>query len=373
MRSAKGGSRYQAYAVVTPDSPFAAATDDSFLAAYDYHLPDKAIAQQFVEPRSKARLLVDLAQPGDPDVTKTVADLPTVLRAGDVVVVNETKVLPARLRLRKATGGAAEVLLLEPLGDPGAGEWQALIRPARRLPPGTVLYAADGTAVVEVGDRVSDDPRHADDGRRMVRLLADVDRHGVVPLPPYIRAPLDDPDRYQTVYARTPGSVAAPTAGLHLTTDLLATLRESGIEVHTVDLAVGLDTFRPIATDDIREHHMHTERYRVPAATLAACERARREGSGRVVAIGTTTVRALESAAHRGENEGRTDLFITPGFEFKAVDVLLTNFHMPKSSLLVLLAAFAGAERWRGLYQLALTEGFRFLSFGDAMLISRQT
>jgi S-adenosylmethionine:tRNA ribosyltransferase-isomerase len=277
------------------------------------------------------------------------------------VVVNETKVLPARLLLRKATGGAAEVLVLEPLG---AAEWAALVRPGRRLPPGTTLLADDGTPVVEIGPALD---AHASDGggRRRIRLLAPLEVHGVIPLPPYIHEPLDNPARYQTVFARTPGSVAAPTAGLHLSEDVLARL-----EVHKVDLAVGLDTFRPIEADRLVDHQMHTERYGVPQATLDACRAAKARG-GRIVAIGTTTVRALESAAARGELEGRTDLFITPGFAFQLVDVLLTNFHMPRSSLLVLLAAFAGDPRWRELYELALANDYRFLSFGDAMLVSR--
>lgn len=337
---------------------------DSFhLSDFDYALPEDAIAQSPVEPRSSARLLVDLGRPSDPTIDHTVADLPDVLERGDVLVVNETKVLPARLLLEKSTGGAAEVLLLEPIGDPWSGEWQALVKPGRRLPAGTVLFAATGAAVVEVGEQIDDD------GRRRVTLLDAhaPDDHGVVPLPPYIHERLDDPGRYQTVYARTPGSVAAPTAGLHITEEVLDRLRTKGIAVHTVDLAVGLDTFRPIATDVIADHKMHTERYRVPEQTLTACH----EATGRVVAVGTTTVRALESAAARGELEGRTDLFITPGFEFRVVEVLMTNFHLPKSSLLVLLSAFAGHERWRALYELALAERFRFLSFGDAMLVSR--
>lgn len=349
---------------MTPFTEFAPLTSNSFrLADFAYDLPEEAIAQEPAEPRSSARLLVDLARPGDPDASRTVADLPSLLEPGDVVVVNETKVLPARMHLRKATGGAAEVLLLEPDGDPSSGVWQALVRPARRLQPSTVLYGEDGTAVVEVGERLPDDP-----SRVRVKVLADdPGRHGVVPLPPYIHAELADANRYQTVYARSPGSVAAPTAGLHLTDEILRQLEQNGVAVHRVDLAVGLDTFRPIAVDDVADHQMHSERYRVPEETLDAC----RSATGRVVAIGTTSVRALESAAARNELHGRTDLFIQPGFEFQVVDVLLTNFHLPKSSLLVLLSAFAGHDRWRRLYDLALSERFRFLSFGDAMLVRR--
>jgi S-adenosylmethionine:tRNA ribosyltransferase-isomerase len=371
--------------VLTPPRGFSTVGDDSsLLAAYDYQLPEAAIAQRPAEPRSAARLLVDL---GAGVSHRTVADLPGLLRAGDVVVVNETKVLAARLLLQRAgSGGRAEVLLLEPAGG---DRWVALVRPGRRLRPGDVLVSpADGTPVVEVGDDVAGDDRASPggamatgdatgaggattaDGRRYVRLLDDPERHGAVPLPPYIHEPLADPGRYQTVYARVPGSAASPTAGLHLTPEVLAGFRSAGVEVHAVDLAIGLDTFRPISSERVADHRMHSERYRVPPVTLAACEEARARGS-RVVAVGTTTVRSLESAAATGATEGRTDLFITPGFEFRLVDVLLTNFHLPKSSLLVLLAAFAGYDRWRRLYAAALDEGYRFLSFGDAMLVSR--
>lgn len=330
-------------------------------AEFDYDLPPQAIAQHPVEPRSAARLLVALGD-GEP-VHATVADLPDHVEPGDVVVVNETRVLPARLALHKATGGAAEVLLLEPLGD---GRWTALVRPARRLPPGTLLYGPDDTAVCRL-DTVS--PEYRPDGVQTVELLVDdaLDRYGAVPLPPYITEPLADPERYQTVYARLPGSVAAPTAGLHLTPEILDRIEQRGASVHTVDLAVGLGTFRPVTAERVEDHVMHEERYHVPSSTSEAC----RGATGRVIAIGTTTVRALESAAASGRTEGRTDLFITPGFAFKAVDVLLTNFHQPRSSLLVLLAAFAGRDRWRPLYETALADGYRFLSFGDAMLVSR--
>ncbi len=332
---------------------------------FDYVLPESAIAQHPVEPRSAARMLVDL-DPDAPPSHRTVADLPDLVQPGDVVVVNETRVLPARLALHKATGGAAEVFLLELDADqPGGRSWTALVRPGRRLPPGTVLVAADGSPVVRVGDRLDED------GLRSVLLLADLDEHGTIPLPPYIHEPLADPDRYQTVYARTSGSVAAPTAGLHLTPEVLDGVRRAGAEVHTIDLAVGIGTFRPITADDLADHVMHEERYDVPPSTLEACHDAR-TGGHRVLAVGTTTVRALESAAARGERSGRTDLFIQPGFRFAVVDVLLTNFHLPKSSLLVMLSAFAGHDRWQRCYAEALAQGYRFLSFGDCMLVSAE-
>ncbi|MBO0693458.1 MAG: tRNA preQ1(34) S-adenosylmethionine ribosyltransferase-isomerase QueA, partial [Acidimicrobiaceae bacterium] len=324
----------------------------------DYELPEAAIAQDPIEPRDAARLLVAL-DPGGAVAHRHVRDLPEILEPDDVVVVNTSRVLPARLHLTKSTGGAAEVLLLEP--EPGVERcWVALVRPGRRLPPGTILEAG-GEPWVEVG-------AHLEDGRRQVRLLRPeaLDRVGTVPLPPYIHHPLSDPERYQTVYADRPGSVAAPTAGLHLTDEVLSGLRERGIGVRSVDLAVGLGTFRPVTAERPEDHVMHVERYSVPASTMDACREA-----GRVVAIGTTTVRALESAAATGELEGRSDLFIHGEYPFALVDVLMTNFHLPRSTLLLLLESFAG-PRWRSLYSEALAAGYRFLSFGDAMLISRQ-
>ncbi len=324
--------------------------------AFDYHLPDDAIAQEPTEPRDAARLLV-ATDPGGAVGHGRVRDLPDLLGPGDVVVVNDSRVLPARLLLHKRSGGRVEVVLLEPVGA-APGCWEALVRPARRVPPGTVLGAGDGD-LVEVGER-----RRG--GTRLVRLLRDPEGHGSIALPPYIRRPLPDPERYQTVYADHPGSVAAPTAGLHLTHDLLARLRDRGVELRTVELAVGLGTFRPVTAAAPEDHVMHSERYRVPAATMEACRRARR-----VVAVGTTTVRALESAAATGRLAGRTSLFIHGDHRFLVVDLLLTNFHLPRSSLLLLLAAFCG-DRWRALYAEALAEGYGFLSFGDAMLVSRR-
>lgn len=340
----------------------------------DYHLPPDAIAQSPVEPRDAARLLDALGRGGEVR-HRTVAELPELVGPGDVVVVNDSKVIPARLRLHKATGGSAEVLLLEPVpGAPDGGDrtWTALVRPGRRLPPGTTLHAGDGAndgAVIEVGEPLDEN------GRRRVRFLADpetvVARCGEMALPPYIHEPLERPSRYQTVYAEHPGSVAAPTAGLHLTEAVMDAMVERGAEVCTVDLAIGLATFRPVTSGRAEDHVMHTERYRVPERTWAACRRARQEGNGRVVAIGTTTVRALESAAATGELAGESDLFITPGFRFQIVDVLMTNFHLPRSTLLLLLEAFTG-PRWRDLYETALSSGYRFLSFGDAMIVGRE-
>jgi S-adenosylmethionine:tRNA ribosyltransferase-isomerase len=329
----------------------------------EYDLPEAAIAQQPTEPRDAARLL-DATDLRGQTVHRLVRDLPLLVCPGDVLVVNTSRVMPARLHLMKATGGEAEVLLLEPEPTRGPEGWQALVRPGRRLPPGTVLSARhSGRPALEVGERLSD-------GRRRVRLLAARDEIlaacGSVALPPYIHEPLGDPDRYQTVYAEEPGSVAAPTAGLHLTTGVLERCRAAGAQVCPVDLAVGLATFRPLS-GPVDGHVMHAERYRVPATTMHACQQA-----VRVIAIGTTTVRALETAAATGVLEGQSDLFIRPGFTFALVDVLLTNFHLPRSTLLLLLEAFCGA-RWRGLYREALACDYRFLSFGDAMIVGKKT
>jgi S-adenosylmethionine:tRNA ribosyltransferase-isomerase len=336
------------------------------LATYEYTLPEHAIAQVPVEPRDAARLLVDGGR-GRPPGHRHVRDLPELVRPGDVIVVNVTKVLPARLTLRKPTGGSVEVLLVERGSD---GWWTALVRPSRRTRPGTSLVAGPDLTIEVAGV--------LEDGQRRVRLhlaspasgtreeeLAALERHGAVPLPPYITQPLADPGRYQTVYATAPGSAAAPTAGLHLTDAVLGKCRAAGATIHEIELDVGLATFRPITAERVDDHTMHAERYRVPAETMDACAAA-----ARVLAVGTTTVRALEAAGMSGALAGRTDLFIRPGFEFRIVDALLTNFHLPRSTLLVLLEAFMG-PRWRELYDVALEAGYRFLSFGDAMLVER--
>ncbi|MCC5953085.1 MAG: tRNA preQ1(34) S-adenosylmethionine ribosyltransferase-isomerase QueA [Acidimicrobiia bacterium] len=357
----------------------------------DYHLPPEAIAQQPAARRDQARLLVDRHRPEDPR-HHVVADLPELLSPGDLLVRNTTRVLPARLLLRKATGGKAEVLLLEPTA-PDRRRWAALVRPGRRLPPGTRLRADEHGLPAPFGEVEVVVGEHLDDGQRVVEIEglppagdpAGVDLEdllaavGELPLPPYITEPLAEPDRYQTVFADRATSVAAPTAGLHLTDEVLARCVARGIGVADVELSVGLATFRPIAADDVDDHRMHTERYTVPATTLRRCAEVR-SGGGAVVAIGTTVVRALESAAlteptndapdEAADVVASTDLFIRPGHRFALVDRLLTNFHLPRSSLLVLLEAFVG-ERWRHLYDVALAEGYRFLSFGDAMLVDR--
>lgn len=339
------------------------------LSDFDYPLPPELIAQTPLEPRDRARLLIDRGE--DVPIDGHVRDLVRVLRPGDLLVLNETKVLPARLRLRRGTGGSAEVLLLEST-DGARRQWEALIRPAKRLKPGEVLCSPTGEPVVEIGER---SPSGDTFGVTLVGTAGDIaveallEAHGEMPLPPYITERLDDPDRYQTVYATHPGSAAAPTAGLHFTPDLLAELDRHGVGQARVELLVGLDTFRPIGVDNPLDHEMHTERYRVPAETIERCAATRAAG-GRVVAVGTTSVRALESAATFGALEGRTKLFIHRGYEWKLVDLLMTNFHLPHTTLLMMIDAFVG-DRWRELYRHALEHRYRFLSFGDAMLLQR--
>ena len=342
--------------------------------AFDYELPESAIAQHPLAQRDAARLLVDQGS-GVAVLNKNVRDLPELLEPGDLLVLNTTRVLPARLALCKETGAAVEVLLLErldggSLSDSGISRWEALVRPGRKLPPGTVVRPAAGPGIEVV---IEDD---LGDGRRAVTINVDgplldvLERFGVMPLPPYITEVLAEQERYQTVFAERPASAAAPTAGLHLTPEVLARCADRGIVRADVELVVGLGTFRPIATDQIEDHVMHGEFYRVPQETLDACDRTKANG-GRVVAVGTTAVRALESAAAFGTTEGRTELFIHSDYEFAIVDRLMTNFHLPKSSLIVMIDAFIG-PRWRDLYADALRDGYRFLSFGDAMLLTRQ-
>ena len=305
-----------------------------------YDLPPELIAQRPTERRDASRLLVYERSTGAVR-HRTFGDFGDEA-AGALVVVNDTRVLPARLRVRRPGGGEAELLLLEQEAD---GLWQALARPTRRLRPGMRLGPAE---LLE----------HLGEGRWRLRLTKEP--AGDAPLPPYITQPLADPERYQTVYADEPGSAAAPTAGLHFTTELLARL-----DVERVTLHVGLDTFRPVTAATLDEHAIHSERYTVEAA---AWERIRK--AERVLAVGTTTARVLETLARGGALSGRTDLFITPGFEFRRVDALLTNFHLPRSTLLALVMAFAGVEETRRLYRLAIAERYRFYSFGDAMLIA---
>ena len=329
-------------------------------ADFHYHLPETAIAQAAVEPRDSARLL------DTRDLTdRRFADLPELLEPGDLLVVNTTRVRKARLMATKPTGGTVEVLLLHPIGD---GGWEALVRPARRIRAGTRLMA--GSVMLEARTA----PQDGIAGLDVVEgsLDAAVEAVGVVPLPPYFHGALDDPERYQTVFARRIGSAAAPTAGLHFTESLLERCTRRGIRIAAIDLEIGLDTFRPIAAERLADHRMHQERVVVGDDVVDAVSDARASG-GRVVAVGTTVVRSLEAAAAGGSlgpMDRPTDLFITPGYRFRVVDLMITNFHVPASTLVVLVAAFMGPG-WRDAYASALRRGYRFLSFGDAMLAAR--
>jgi S-adenosylmethionine:tRNA ribosyltransferase-isomerase len=305
----------------------------------DYELPPELVAQRPVQPRDGSRLLV--YRTGDGRVEHRIfSELPELL-SGELVVVNDSRVVPARLRLCRDSGGAVEVLLVEPCGE---GEWEGLVRPSRRVRAGERL------GPVELLEPLGD-------GRWRLRL--DGAPCGAMPLPPYITEPLDDPERYQTVYAREPGSAAAPTAGLHFTEELLGRVDPVRVTLH-----VGLDTFRPVGEARLEDHRLHGERYSVTAPAWA-----RIAGAERVLAVGTTTVRVLESVVRTGVLAGRTSLFVTPGFEFRRVDALLTNFHLPRSTVLALVMAFVGVQETLELYRAAVAERYRFYSFGDAMLV----
>jgi S-adenosylmethionine:tRNA ribosyltransferase-isomerase len=335
----------------------------------DYDLPAALIAQQPAERRDDARLLVvDRAAAALRDAR--ITDLPALLAPGDALAVNETRVRPARIVMRRSSGGRIELLIVRPAPP---DRWQVLARPAKRAMPGTRLESADGSLALEVVEA-------AGEGRRIVRvahgdLAAALERLGEIPLPPYIHRPATDADRerYQTVFARVDGAVAAPTAGLHFSPALLEALAGRGVARVPLVLHVGPGTFRPVAAADPREHRMDEEWFDIPAASASALRAARAAG-GRIVAVGTTSVRALESACdtHGGALEaasGWTRKYILPPYPFQAVDALLTNFHLPRTTLLLLVAAFAGAPLLREAYAHAVRERYRFYSYGDAMLV----
>ncbi len=340
-------------------------TDD-----FDYDLPTGLIAQSPAEPRDSCRLLVLDRRVGIPD-HRVFTDLPEYLREGDVLVVNETKVLPARLLGVKAdTGGAAEVLLLR---ERYTDAWECLVKPGRRLKPGAKIVFGDGMLTGLIVEQT-------DDGGRLIQFtphgttfLGAVHRLGSTPLPPYITRPLADDREYQTMFARDERSAAAPTAGLHFTPQVVARVEGAGARIVSVELDIGLDTFRPVSVDDPTEHRIHTEHFRVPTLAAEAVNQAAAKG-GRVIAVGTTSVRALESAYSEEAGavvaaEGPTSLFILPGYEFRVVDAMITNFHVPRSTLMMMVSAFAGRDLIMRAYAEAIEERYRFLSFGDAMLI----
>ncbi|HET7082357.1 MAG TPA: tRNA preQ1(34) S-adenosylmethionine ribosyltransferase-isomerase QueA [Candidatus Limnocylindria bacterium] len=346
---------------------------------FGYALPTEAIAQAPIEPRDAARLLVidrGASSPGQPALAhRAFSQLGELLHPGDLLVVNDSRVLPARLPAMRPGGGSAEILLLRPR-DGDDASWEALVRPSRRIPVGSRLTLRSGDQV-RIGSALPGGLRAVGFDRDPFAVM---DEAGDSPLPPYIRDHASPAERYQTVYARSPGSAAAPTAGLHFTRDLLRTLGESSIRLTSVTLHVGLDTFRPLEGEFVDEHRIHREWYEIPARTRRLLDETRRAG-GRVVAVGTTSVRVLEAAARGDPEAGWTDLYITPPYPFQAVDALITNFHLPRSSLLLLVTAFvqagmpataplAARDTLLAAYQVALAEGYRFFSFGDAMFIA---
>lgn len=366
------------------------------ISDFDYHLPPELIAQTPLEPRDSSRLLVVKRASGTLE-HRHFRDIGTYLRPGDLLIANQSRVIPARLLgYRAGTGGAVEVLLLSERSDLGHDYWEALVRPGRRLHEGDrvlfndaqqqlrleaeiLQHTAAGGRVLHLSplttpkQTLGNDSSTTDDPYAVMTVRHLIDDLGRMPLPPYIHETLSDPERYQTVYARISGSAAAPTAGLHFTPQLLDQLRLQGVRVGFVTLHVGLDTFRPVEVEDVSEHKMHSEEIVLDAATAELIRETRATG-GRVIAVGTTSVRVLESVAsfYSGLIEpyqGQTRLFITPGSKFQVVDAMITNFHLPRSTLLLLVSAFIGKELMEHAYQEAIKERYRFFSFGDAMLL----
>ncbi len=334
-----------------------------------YELPEELIAQTPVEPRDHSRLMTLDRQTGA--VThRHFYDIEELLRPGDCLIVNDSRVLPARIfGVKEDTGAHVEFLLLTPKGG---SRWEVLAGPGRRAKPGTCFVFGDGLLRAEVLEVL-------EGGNRLVEFFCDgnffavLDQIGQMPLPPYIHEKLQDQERYQTVYSREVGSAAAPTAGLHFTPELLERLKKKGVSIGRVTLHVGLGTFRPVKVDDITEHKMHSEHYHLPAETADMINRTKAQG-GRVIAVGTTSCRTLESVAtYEGkicESDGWTSIFIYPGYTFKVLDGLITNFHLPESTLIMLVSAFAGYEHTMQAYREAVQEKYRFFSFGDAMFLS---
>ncbi len=346
---------------------------DQLLASYDYFLPEGQIAQSPATPRDRSRLLV--VQDQQQHCHQVFHELPNLLRSGDLLVFNNTRVIPARLYGQKTTGTAVEILLLE---EQQRNQWLALVKPGRRLKPGSqVVFASHQETDVHLTASVvaSDEATRGrilkfevSDGRSLLEV---VEQFGQLPLPPYITQAGSQPEQYQTIYADRLGAVAAPTAGLHFTSELFERLDAKGIQRAFVTLHVGVGTFRPVEVEDIRHHQMHGEWIEVPEETVEQVRQTQAKG-GRIIAVGTTAVRSLEGASQSGELRpyyGKTNLFIYPGYQWRVVDGLITNFHLPKSSLLMLVSGLIGRERLLALYQDAIAQGYRFYSFGDAMLI----
>ena len=337
------------------------------LSDFMYDLPEERIAQTPVEPRDHSRMMV-IPMNGGAIEHRHFYDVVEYLRPGDALVVNETRVIPARLLGERENGGPAEILLLKQVGPK---LWETLVKPGRRLKVGAKVSFGGGKLTAEIKD-------NTDAGGRVVEffcegtLEAALDELGEMPLPPYIHEKLQDRERYQTVYAKSEGSAAAPTAGLHFTPELMDKIRAMGVEIIPVLLHVGLGTFRPVQVDDVEDHVMHTEYYEVTEEAAARIKAVREKG-GRIIAVGTTSVRTLESASEAkgvlNAGSGWTSIFIKPGYEFKMVDGLITNFHLPGSTLVMLVSALLGRERTLAAYEEAVREEYRFFSFGDATLI----
>jgi S-adenosylmethionine:tRNA ribosyltransferase-isomerase len=333
-----------------------------------YDLPEELIAQTPLEQRDASRLMLLDKKTGAVE-HRVFSQLPELLRAGDCLVMNDSRVIPARLFGKRDTGGAVEVLLLN---DRGGGVWECLTRPGRKTPVGTRLHFCEDTLTATVVGLESD-------GNKLVQFHTDeiflevLERLGHVPLPPYIKAELKDAERYQTVYANEPGSAAAPTAGLHFTRELLERLEKAGVELNRVTLHVGLGTFRPVKEEDLTQHEMHAEYCAISAAVAERINRAKRE-ERRIIAVGTTSCRTLEAVADEQgfvrPFAGQVNIYIYPGYRFKCIDGLITNFHLPESTLIMLVSALAGREAVLNAYKIAVGERYRFFSFGDAMLIT---
>ena len=335
---------------------------------FSFDLPEELIAQTPMEQRDASRLLCLDKQTGAVE-HRHFYDLPELLREGDCLVLNNSRVLPARLIGIRPTGGAVELVLLR---DLGGNRWECLSRPGRKTKPGQRILFGEGELQAVVEETVSG-------GNRIVRFdyegifLEVLERLGRMPLPPYIRQELKDPERYQTVYSKELGSAAAPTAGLHFTKELLETVRNKGVLTEFVTLHVGLGTFRPVKEEEMEDHEMHSEYCIIPPETAEAVNRTRKNG-GRIIAVGTTSCRTLESFAKEDgtleASSGWTNIFIYPGYRFKCIDALITNFHLPESTLIMLVSALAGRENILNAYRIAVSEKYRFFSFGDAMMIS---
>lgn len=334
---------------------------------FDYELPEELIAQTPLERRDSSRLLRLDKETGQIE-HRQFFNLPEYLREGDCLVLNNSRVLPARLFGRRESGGGVEVVLLR---DMGAGRWECLTRPGKKTRPGTKLIFGEGELQATVAEAVEGGNRLIDFHYEGI-FLEVLERLGKMPLPPYIKEQLDDSERYQTVYSKDVGSAAAPTAGLHFTHALLDEIEKKGVCICYVTLHVGLGTFRPVKSNDVEDHEMHSEFCIIPEETARAVTRTKQSG-GRVIAVGTTSCRTLESYANRDgtlePSSGWTDIFIYPGYRFKCVDVLVTNFHLPESTLIMLVSAMAGRENVLNAYSTAVAERYRFFSFGDAMLI----